>query len=227
MIHGKFFISLLFSFAMGKIRVLGLLSGGFDSPVALRLLIEKGAEVGAVNFSFEPFTDKKEVEKAEALGRKIGISEFFVVDIGKVLVGINKKIDNRYYFIIMRRLMLRIAERIAMENGYEYLATGENLGQVGSQTLKNLVTISECVKLPILRPVLCNDKEETLRKAKETGTYELSLGPEICCLLGPKNPATSSMIERIKREEEKFDADKAVEEALKSLRKTGQFSQNI
>src|SRR3989338_1152839 len=101
--------------------------------------------------------------------------------------------------------MWRIAENIAKKENAQYLITGENLAQVASQTLSNMQTTQSAVQISILRPLLCNDKVETIAMAREIDTYEISKGPEVCCLLGPKNPATSSSKEIIEKEEENTD----------------------
>ena len=114
--------------------------------------------------------------------------------------------------------MFRTAEKLAEQEGCEALITGENLGQVGSQTLTNMSVISRAVKLPILRPILCNDKNDTIRLAEKYGTFELSKGPEICCTLGPKNPTTRAKLEIVEREEEKIDVRELIQDALKNLK---------
>jgi thiamine biosynthesis protein ThiI len=113
--------------------------------------------------------------------------------------------------------MWRVAEKIAENEKCDFLVTGENLGQVGSQTLSNLTVIDKSVKMKILRPVLCNDKNETIAMAKKFGTYELSSGPEMCSVLGPKHPATSSTAEVIENEEKKLDLQKLLKQSMENI----------
>ncbi|HLD05120.1 MAG TPA: hypothetical protein VJG90_05365 [Candidatus Nanoarchaeia archaeon] len=195
-------------------KALLLLSGGIDSPVAGKLMIDQGVELVAVHFSNQPFVDEKTEQKSAELARKIGAIKFLIVPHGPQQAEIHKHCNPRYYYILTRRIMFRTAEKLAQQEGCEVLITGENLGQVGSQTLTNLSVISRAVKLPILRPILCNDKNDTIRLAERYETFELSKGPEICCTLGPKNPTTRAKLEVVEREEEKIDVKELVQQAL-------------
>ena len=114
--------------------------------------------------------------------------------------------------------MYRIAEKIAIKYGYDFLVTGENLGQVGSQTLHNLKATDDAIKMKVLRPILCNDKIDTIKIAREIETYELSKGPEICAVLGPKHPITKAKLEKVYKEEERIDVDKIVDECVRNCR---------
>ncbi|MBU0460969.1 MAG: 7-cyano-7-deazaguanine synthase [Nanoarchaeota archaeon] len=198
-------------------KALLLLSGGFDSPIAGYLMKKKGLDIIALNFSQEPLTDGREVVKAKKLAEQIKIKKFISVKIGKQLAEIVNKCDHRLYYVLQRRLMLRIAEHIAEREGYEFLITGDNLAQVGSQTLSNMSVIDMATKLIVLRPLLTNDKMETIDIAREIGTFDTSCGPELCSLLGPKHPATSSTPNVIQREEAKIDVGSLVDEALATM----------
>jgi tRNA uracil 4-sulfurtransferase len=194
-----------------------LMSGGIDSPVAGKYAIDNGFEVIAVHFSGKPFVNDVPEKKSEKLSKQIGCKEYLIVPFGKIQEEIVKKCNHRFYYVLTRRMMLRIAEKIAEEGNAEFLITGDNLGQVGSQTLENIETISNSVKMEILRPILCNDKNETIAIAKKIGTYEASCGPEMCSVLGPKNPATRSTVEKIEREEERLDMTEMIDEAIKTV----------
>ncbi|MDO8627980.1 MAG: 7-cyano-7-deazaguanine synthase, partial [Candidatus Diapherotrites archaeon] len=161
-----------------------LLSGGFDSVVAGWLAIQQGSELVALHFSLEPLTDNNPELKSRKLAEKIGIKEFHVVKIGKVLEEFVKNSNHKYYFVFMKRLMLRFAEILAEKVGAEFILTGENLGQVSSQTLSNLSTIDKVTKFPVLRPLLSFEKQEIIDLAKKIGTHDISLGPEMCDILG-------------------------------------------
>jgi tRNA uracil 4-sulfurtransferase len=175
------------------VKAVLLLSGGFDSPVAGRMLQEQGVVLEALHGSFEPVTDDASVRKAKALARQLGLKRLWVAKIGESLGKIpHDRQAHRYYFLLQKRLLYRLADALADEVGADAVATGENLGQVSSQTLPNLVTLEQAARRPVLRPLLGLDKVDILRLAREWDTYETSVGPELCDLLGPQKPATTS-----------------------------------
>jgi tRNA uracil 4-sulfurtransferase len=190
-----------------------LLSGGFDSPVAGRWALDQGHSLDAVHYSMEPFTDDASVRKATELARILGLPRLTVVRLGDALSQIAKSTDSRCYFVLQKRLMYRIAERLGAPEA-RFLLTGENLGQVSSQTLQNLGAIDEAATLPVIRPLLGLDKEDIIFAAKEIGTYETSKGPEVCDVLGPKHPSTAVPLDRVRREEAKIDIGRLVDEAV-------------
>ncbi len=194
-----------------------LLSGGFDSAAAGYLAKESGAEIFAIHFSFEPIVSGEAEKKAEKLSEIIGAKKFFSVKIGKALEKIANDCEHRFYFILMKRLMLKTAEKIAIKKGFDFIITGENLGQVSSQTLSNLSAIEQAVSIPVIRPLLGFDKIEIIDFAKKIGTYEISCGPEMCDILGPKKPATRCSLEKILEEEKKLDEEKLIAELLKDF----------
>lgn len=181
-----------------------LISGGFDSPVAGYLMQQKEVEVLAIHFSYEPFTDNNPELKSKAAVEKLNFKKLIVVNISKEIQEIASKCNHRLYYVLTKRLMLRKAEEIAKKENCDFLITGEALGQVGSQTLKNMESITNAVKILVIRPVLTYDKEEILKIAREIDTYELSKGPEVCDCLGPKHPATKSNLEEVRSEESKL-----------------------
>jgi thiamine biosynthesis protein ThiI len=195
-------------------RALLLLSGGIDSPVAGHLMAGQGLEVLAVHFSLEPITDDTAAVKSRRLAEKLGLSRLFVVTVGPAFAEIAEKCDKKLYFVLSKRLMVRIAEAVARGEGCDYLVTGESLGQVSSQTLQNLRAIDQVASLVVLRPLIGFDKEETVRIARRIGTYAISEGPEICDLLGPTHPATRAAVDRVLAEEAKLDLDRLVRDAL-------------
>lgn len=175
-----------------------LLSGGFDSPVAGRMLQRQGVELEALHGSFEPVTDDASVRKSRDLARILGLKRMWVAKIGESLGRIPHDRDaHRYYFLLQKRLLYRLADTLADRVGAQVLATGENLGQVSSQTLPNLVTLEQAARRPILRPLLGLDKVDILRMAREWGTYDTSVGPELCDILGPDKPSTASRAEAV------------------------------
>jgi thiamine biosynthesis protein ThiI len=192
-----------------------LLSGGFDSPVAGYLMKQKGLEIIPVHFSLRPFTKESDEDKPKKLANIIGCKKIFIVPQGESHAEIVKKCKHEYYYIISRRLMLRIAETIAKKEKCGYIITGDSLGQVGSQTLENMHVISKATDMIILRPLLTNDKQETIDFARKIGTFETSCGPELCSVLGPKHPATKSRLKIIELEEQKVDINSMVEKGVK------------
>lgn len=199
-------------------RALLLLSGGIDSPVAGRLLQEQGVELEAVHFSLEPFADASGEEKARRLADALGLPRLHVVPAGPLFSDVVKRADQRLYFILSKRLMARIAGAIAPRLGCEAIATGENLGQVSSQTLTNLSSIDRASPLPVLRPLLAYDKVDIVDLARAWGTYEISKGPEMCDVLGPTNPSTGAALDRVEREEARVDTATLVARGLDGLR---------
>lgn len=199
-------------------KALVLISGGFDSPVAGDLMKKQGIDIIGVHFSSEPITDVREAEKAEKLAKMIGCSKFIVVPFGQLQAEVVKKCEHRLYYVLTKRLMMKIAEQIAAKEGCKYLVTGENLGQVGSQTMENLYAITKAVKMQILRPLLTYDKQEIINFAKKIGTFETSCGPELCSLLGPKHPATHSNFNAVVSEESKLELDRWIKDSVDNVR---------
>ena len=187
-------------------KAVALLSGGIDSPVAIHLMQDR-LDIIAVHFHQEPLTDKKEVEKVKELVKILKLKKVYLIPFAETLKQLVEKCKHKNYFILGKILMFQTAELVAGKEGAKFLITGENLGQVSSQTLSNLTTITKNLNLEIFRPVLTFDKQEIINKAKKIGTYEISKGPEICCLLGPKHPATKSNVEEIKKELDKLELD--------------------
>ena len=201
-----------------KKRALLLLSGGIDSPVAGRLLLDAGFELEAVHFSLEPFTDASPEEKCTELARRLGLARLLVVPAGPLFAEFTKECAHPLYFVLSKRLMVRVASRLARDLGCPFIATGENLGQVSSQTLPNLATIDAAAELPVLRPLVTYDKLDIVRLAERFGTFEVSKGPEMCDALGPAHPSTASSVEGAAREEAKLDVEALVRRALDTVR---------
>lgn len=191
-----------------------LLSGGFDSPVAGHLVISGGRTLDAVHYTMEPFTDDASVHKARRLAAILGVGRLWVVPLGAELAEFTRRCEHGFYFVLLKRLMVRVAQRLAERSDARFLVTGENLGQVSSQTLGNLAVIDAAAALPVLRPLLGLDKHEIIALANRIGTFETSKGPELCDLLGPRHPATSTRLEEILAEEAKADVDGLVEQAI-------------
>ncbi len=191
-----------------------LLSGGFDSPVAGRLMADQGFDVVAAHFSLEPITDAGSSVKARQLVEILGIPTLYVVRVGEAFAEVAHACHRRFYFVLTKRLMVRLADALADPEAADVLLTGENLGQVSSQTLTNLQAIDAAARHPVLRPLIGMDKQEIMNLAKAFGTYDVSVGPEICDLLGPPRPATAARLEQIRDEETKLDIDGLVTRCL-------------
>lgn len=205
-------------------KVLLLISGGIDSPVAASILQDQGFEIIGIHFSQTPFTDNGPELKSIKACKKLKIKKLIVVEAGKAFQELATKCSHDYYFVLMKRMMLRVSEIIARKENIDYLATGEALAQVSSQTLENLYTIDEASKLQVLRPLLVYDKNEIIKIARKIKTFELSCGPEVCDVLGPKHPRTRSNLEDIKKEESKLDINSLAENIIKTKKEIKRFS---
>lgn len=205
--------------SLSEKRGLLLLSGGFDSPVAGRMLQRLGCDIGAVHFDQQPFTDATGEEKARALAAQLGIKELFIASAGGPFSTFANQCHHRHYFVLMKRFMLRASERLARLHGYDFLITGESLGQVSSQTLPNLSTIDGAVQMPVVRPLLAFDKQEIIQIARDIGTHNISVGPEHCDALGPRYPSTHLQRADVEGDEAKVDYAALVAEAVRTVRR--------
>ncbi len=196
-------------------RGIALLSGGIDSPVAIHLM-QNRLEVFAAHFHQMPLTDQKEIDKVKELAKVLKIPKTYLIPFTPVLQQLVSKCNHKDYYILSKIAMFKTAELIAEKENAKFLITGENLAQVSSQTLSNLTTITKNLNLEIFRPVLSYDKEEIVRVAKKIGTYDISKGPEICCLLGPKFPSTKSDSNEIKKQLENINLLPLLKESLKN-----------
>src|SRR6266550_2189335 len=187
-----------------------LLSGGFDSPVAGRMMSRQGLGIVAAHFSLEPITDDAAAVKARTLCGLLEIGSLYVVRVGEAFAEVAHGANRRFYFILTKRLMIRLADAIGDREEAEVLVTGENLGQVSSQTLASLPAIDAVARRPVLRPLIGFDKQEVVDRAREIGTYEVSKGPEICDLLGPSRPSTHARMDQILGEEAKLYPERLV-----------------
>ena len=210
--------------------VVALISGGIDSPVAAWMLMKRGATIvalyahsGISRDSFMRFIDVMKVLNDWHAGEQI---RAFVYR-ESYDVSLLKPDEIKYAYILERRMMLRVANALAERLGAKAIATGEDLGQVSSQTLDNIATIDEVSRLPVLRPLIGMNKLEIVELAKEIGTYEISIKrvpPECGALpICVKKPATKAKIEKIKEIERRLDVEKALERALSSLEDVTKF----
>ena len=199
-----------------------LLSGGIDSPVAAFLMANRGMFIEAVHFHSFPYTSERAFEKVLALGQiltetcgKIKIHSINLLPIQEKIVSTCNEDETT---ILVRRFMMRIAERVAKETGSLMLITGENLGQVASQTAESLVVTDEATTLPVMRPRIGMHKTEIIEKARQIGTFETSILPyEDCCTVFlPKHPVTKPTLEQIQNSEALLQIEALVDEAMES-----------
>lgn len=199
-----------------------LLSGGIDSPVAAFLMAKRGMLLEAVHFHSYPYTSQRAQQKVEELAEIIagytGRFKMHIVNLLTIQEAIVKNCKEEETTILVRRFMMRIAEKIALQTKCMMLITGENLGQVASQTAEALVVTDASVTLPVMRPLIALDKVDIIEKAKEIETFETSIEPyEDCCTVFlPKHPLTKPKLDRIIKSEEALDVEALIEAALAS-----------
>ena len=201
-------------------RVACLLSGGIDSPVAAWRLMRRGCRVLLVHFHSYPILSRASQEKVRELARVLAGFQFhsrlFLVPFGEIQQQVTLSVAPPLRVVIYRRLMMRIAERIARQNRAQALVTGEVVGQVASQTLENLASINSVVTMPVLRPLIALDKDEITAEAQRLGTYEISIIPDqdCCTLFTPRHPATKARTADVERAEATLPVADIVQRAV-------------
>lgn len=201
-----------------------LLSGGIDSPVAGFIMAKRGVQISGLHFHSYPFTslraEQKVLDLANILSIYTGPMKIYSVNLLKIQKEINKKCAEEEMTIISRKFMMRIAERLSEYNDYNALITGENLGQVASQTIYSINVINRAVQMPILRPLIGMDKVDIVEWAKDIETFETSIIPfEDCCsVFLPKHPLTRPKVDEIERSESVLDINSLVEEAIADMK---------
>jgi len=197
-----------------------LLSGGIDSPVAAFLMAKRGMMIEAIHFHSYPYTSERAWEKVQDLASIVagycGRFTIHSINLLPIQEAIVANCPEDEITILVRRFMMRLAERVARQTGCMMLITGENLGQVASQTAEALVVTDASVQMPVMRPLIAMDKVDIMDLAKEIGTYETSILPyEDCCTVFlPKHPATKPKLERILESESHLDVEALIEAAL-------------
>lgn len=203
-------------------KLVCLISGGIDSPVAAYLMIRKGVEIVAVHMDNRPFTDDKNLNKALLHIRhlqKVTKSPIktYVVPHGPNHITFARNCPRNLHCLFCRRMMFRIAERIAEREAAAGILTGESMGQVASQTIQNLAVVGEATKLPLIRPLIGMDKEEIIAIARSIGTFEISTLPGLCCTIVPKKPSTAAKLPEVLYAEEKVGIDDLVGKSLEGM----------
>ena len=203
-------------------KVVCLLSGGIDSPVAAWRMMRRGCRVLFVHFHSYPILSRASQEKARELVQTLTQfqyqSRLFLVPFGEIQQRVVLSVPPPLRVVIYRRLMMQIAQGIARQNRAQALVTGEVVGQVASQTLENLTAINEVVTLPVLRPLIGMDKEEITAEAQRLGTYPVSIIPDqdCCTLFTPRHPATKARKRDVERAESALPVPEIVSQAIAS-----------
>jgi len=201
-------------------KVVCLLSGGIDSPVAAYRLLRRGCQVLYVHFHSFPHTTAESLEKVRRILKVLTgyqlEAKLFLIPFAEVQREIVAYAPPPLRVVLYRRFMMRIAEMIALREKAAALVTGDNLGQVASQTLENLRTVSAAVKLPIFRPLIGDDKEDIMNAARKIGTYAISILPDqdCCTMFVPKHPETKATIEQAERAESALDLARLISKAV-------------
>ncbi|MBR4131861.1 MAG: tRNA 4-thiouridine(8) synthase ThiI [Oscillospiraceae bacterium] len=203
-------------------RAMVLLSGGIDSPVAAYMMAKRGVEIECVHFFSYPYTSElakdKVIELARLVTRYCGRMTLNIIGFTEIQEAIRDNCPEEYFTLVMRRFMMEISERIARDHGCGCIVTGENLGQVASQTMEAMAVTSAAVSLPVFTPLIGMDKEEIVTRARQIGTMETSILPyEDCCtVFTPRHPRTKPTLEQVLRAERKLDRQALIERALEN-----------
>lgn len=202
-----------------------LLSGGIDSPVAGHMIAKRGVEIDAVNFFSFPYTSERAKEKvmelAGILAQYTSRINLYIVPFTEIQLEIRDKTPEEHMTLLMRRFMMKIAEKIAVKNHSCALITGESVGQVASQTIAALNVTNSVVDMPVLRPLIGMDKNEIIERAYKIGTFETSILPyEDCCtVFTPAHPTTNPKLSSIEKSESRLAVDELIEKALSGVEK--------
>ena len=206
-------------------RAVSLLSGGLDSPVSSYMIARRGVELEMVHFVSPPYTSQQALDKVLELARLLtvycGRMIVHIIPFTEIQEEIRRQCPEEYFTLIMRRFMMRIAQAIAKDHGAKCLVTGENLGQVASQTMDAMAVTGAVVDIPMFHPLIGMDKEEIVTRARKIGTLETSILPyEDCCtVFTPKHPKTKPVLALVEAEEAKLDVDALVADALANTEK--------
>ncbi len=202
-----------------------LLSGGIDSPVAGYMTCKRGMKLDCIHFHSFPYTGEAAKEKVVDLAKKIGEYNgginLYVVSFTHIQEAIHEKCPEEFMITLMRRFMMRIAERLALQQGDQAIITGESLGQVASQTIESITSSNSVVKMPVLRPLIMFDKIDIIEISRKIDTYETSILPyEDCCTVFlPKFPAIKPNLEKVIQAENKLDVEALIDQAFLKVEK--------
>ena len=204
-------------------KAVSLLSGGIDSPVASWMIAKRGVQLELVHFFSPPYTSQQAREKVVALARELtpwcGRMTLHIVPFTEIQEEIRRACPEDHFTLIMRRFMMRLAERVARRTGCKALVTGECLGQVASQTMDALTVSDDACAMPVLRPVIGMDKEEIVRLSRKIGTFDTSILPyEDCCtVFTPRHPRTHPVLEEVVQYEAALDIEGLIQRAFDGI----------
>ena len=204
-------------------KIMHMLSGGIDSPVAAFLLMKRGIKIECIHFASPPYTNVGVIEKLKDLLGKLNKYQpeirLNIIPFTKLQEEIYAQSDESYAITLMRRMMFRLADRLAKRRHCMAISSGESVGQVASQTLESMNVINDVTNMPVLRPVVCYDKTDIIELARKIDTFDISIRPfEDCCtIFAPKNPKTKPSLEKVLEYEAKWDYEKMIEEALDNV----------
>ncbi len=204
-------------------RALLLLSGGIDSPIAGIMMAKRGVVIGGIHFQSPPYTSERALIKVKRLACKMteycGQMSVFVVPFTKIQEAIRDNCPEELFTIIMRRLMMQIAQRVAEKNEYPELVNGESNGQVASQTTAAMVTTDAVCRMPVFRPCIGLDKQEIIDRAYKADTFDISIEPyEDCCtVFTPKHPKTKPVLSDVEKAQNAFDFEPLIQEAVEGV----------
>ena len=204
-------------------KFVALISSGIDSPVATYLISKKAKDIILLHADNRPYTDDREIEKFVLLARHLQTLipsklSALIIPHGETLKNYKTRCDAKFTCVICKRMMLRYAEAIAIQEHADAIVMGDSLGQVASQTLQNIKVIEEAVGMLVLRPLIGFDKDETIRIAKQIGTFDLSIAPAGVCTAVPVKPSTHARLDQIRSEEQKINVDELVKCAMAGVK---------
>lgn len=201
-------------------KAMVLLSGGIDSPVASYMIASRGCPLEAIYFHTFPYTSDRAKEKvfdlAKIVSQYSGLIRLHVVDFTDCQLELNDKVPEELMTVVMRRMMMRVAEQKAIQNDCQALVTGESLGQVASQTMEAIYSTDKVVEMPIFRPLIGLDKEDTIKIARDIDTFETSILPydDCCTVFVAKHPNTRPRLEKVEQAEMKLDINDLINQCL-------------
>lgn len=204
-----------------------LLSGGIDSPVAGYMMAKRGLKLSCIHFESYPYTSPQAKDKAVELARVLaeynGTTNLYFANIAHIQEAIHEKCHPDYMITLVRRFMLRIAERLAAKHYCSCIVTGESLAQVASQTVESMTVIGNAMEsdLPLLKPLVGFDKQETVEIAKKIGSFDISIRPydDCCTVFLPDSPVIKPKLEKVLKEESKLDVEALIEECMGNIEK--------
>ena len=204
-------------------KIMHMLSGGIDSPVAAFLLMKRGIKIECIHFASPPYTNVGVIEKLKDLLGKLNKYQpeirLNIIPFTKLQEEIYAQSDESYAITLMRRMMFRLADRLAKRRHCMAISSGESVGQVASQTLESMNVINDVTNMPVLRPVVTYDKTDIIDLARKIDTFDISIRPfEDCCtIFSPKNPKTRPAMDKVLEYEAKWDYNKMIDEALDNV----------